>query len=295
MEQELRSETKIQLRWIAPAGLIAAMAVVAALLLLSAASAQETPAPTDSTSAAASPGAETPATTPGALETPTVVTDTLVRIEVDQAVQPVSSGDEFEVRVMVDNVEHLSAFDFVLQYDPDRLEPVEDPSGGTPAAGDAGGLGAEDVQIAGRLAEFIETSPSGESSTCQGPYVREQGFVLGVCVSLARPLCLDGPEGATGSGVLARIQFKSRGGEMTNLRLASSNLVSDDVEPPCDPEDFRLRRIPHRVQDTTVLLAGGGGGAGVLIGVIIGVVVVALLAGGGGVYVWYRRRSASGV
>ncbi len=66
------------------AGALAAFAI-AAFLLLTPVGAQETPEATET------------------LE-PTPSGSPLVRIEVDAEVQPVHSGDEFEVRVVVDNV-----------------------------------------------------------------------------------------------------------------------------------------------------------------------------------------------
>ena len=293
MEQQLRADTHSPLRSARLAGLLAVIAAVVALLFLSPAGAQETPVPTDAAGTpVATPGAETPASTPGAQETPVDVTGPVLRIEADQAVQPVKSGDQFEVRILVDNVEHLSAFDFVLQYDRDRLEPVVAGGEGTPTGGVS--LTPGDAQIQGELGEFIRTGERGQTATCQGPYTTEArpGNVLALCASLALPVCLGGPAGASGSGLLASVFFKSKGGEMTTLRLSSSNLVSDDAEPPCDPEGELIpQRIPHRVEDTTVLLSGGGGGSGLIIAVVAVVVVVALLAAGGGAYYWYTRRS----
>src|SRR3990172_5689255 len=48
---------------------------------------------------------------------------TVVRLQVD-AIQPVKSGDTFRLTVLVDNVEHLAAFDVTVGYDPERLNPV---------------------------------------------------------------------------------------------------------------------------------------------------------------------------
>ncbi|MEX0786758.1 MAG: cohesin domain-containing protein [Dehalococcoidia bacterium] len=285
------------MRWLV--GLAAGGALVAFLLAPSA-QAQETPVPTDATAQETPVPTDegTPAdATPPSQGTPTGVPETGLRIEIVAEEEPVPSGDRFEVQIFVDNVEHLSAFDFVLQYDPDRLLPVAE--GGEAVATPSTDPATEgEANVLGELGQFLETSPRGESATCQGPYTlaAQRGNVLALCASIAPPVCLGGPDGASGSGMVGTVTFEARGGDMTTLRLVSSNLISDDVPPPCDPDSdsFIPQRIAHTTSEATVLLKSSEGGISTLLLIaIVAVVVVVVLGGGGAAYYWYQRRSAS--
>ena len=79
---------------------------------------------------------------------------------------------------------------------------------------------------------------------------------------------------------------------MTDIALVQSDLVLDDVEPPCDPqEELVLIRILHtQGPPVTVVLKGGGSSSLLLIGVIV-VLVVAVAGAGVGGFLLYRRRS----
>lgn len=288
MESNAGTSTSLkrQLRWLA--GIVAGAALVALLLTLPA-HAQETPAPTDAQAA------ESPVPTDvGPQGTPTGIPETALRLEVIADEEPIAEGDQFEVQVVVDSVEHLSAFDFVLQYDPDQLAPIEE--GGVSATPSSDPATEGEANVTGELGQFLDTGPRGESATCQGPYTlsSQRGNILALCASIAPPVCLGGPVGASGSGVLGSVTFEGRGDGMTTLRLTSSNLVSDDVEPPCDPEaeSFIPQRIAHTTADVTIELKGGGGSSTLLI-VIIVVIVAVVVGGGGAGYYWYRRQSAT--
>ena len=256
------------------------IAALGALLFLSPVQAQETPdAATDIPS-----------------ETPVPQTDTRVFLEIEAPEgEPVNDGDTFFVHIMISDVESLSAFDFQLSYDRERIEPIRlDDDGGTPAAEGELRVEGGDVLVAGEIGEFFADSP--RDSLCTGPLIRPalQNRVLGLCAGVALPVCLGGPAGVDGSGRLATIEFKSKGGEMTEVALAQTTLVADDVEPECDPqsEDFRPVVIEHSQGPTvTVLLSGGGGSGILLIAIIVNVVVVVLAAGLGG-FLLYQRRSA---
>ncbi|MCH7699919.1 MAG: hypothetical protein IH865_13365 [Chloroflexi bacterium] len=283
-------------RTLPPLRLIAWIAIVAALaaiFLVSPSYAQEAP---DASPEASDASPEAPD------EQDTQETGTRVFLEIEApGGEPVNKGDTFFVHVMVADVENLSAFDFQLGYDRERVQPVsrdDDDSGGTPTADGELGVGVEggDVRVQGELGQFVADSPRG--SLCSGPFVRGslQDRVLALCAGVAAPPCLGGPEGVDGSGRLGTVVFKSRGGETTDIVLVQSNLVLDDVEPPCDPElDLTLIRIPHDSGGPVTVLLSGGGGSSVLLIVIIAVVVVAVLGGGLGGFLLYQRRNASSV
>ncbi len=254
---------------------------VAALIMVPAANAQE--------------GVE-PTPTPR----PSIPGDATVRIEVDEAVQPVSKGDEFEVRVVVDDAERLGSVSFKLEYDPERVEPVraDDQDASTAEPGD--GQPADqldpisgDTQIEGELGELLATGDRGV--LCAGPVIRvtDPGKVLALCASPSPPVCLGGAVGVSGSGVIGRMTFKSKGGDMTTLSLSSSELISDNAAPPCDPDVLSPQLISHtRGEAVTVLLSGGGGTSTLLLGAIIAVIVIVGLIGAGAGYVWYKGRTS---
>ena len=269
----------------APLGWIVALVILGALLFPGIAHAQEGP----------------DAPTPDGQEPPITETNTSVFLEIEAPTdEPVDKGDTFLVHILVADVENLSAFGFQVEYDPDRIEPVrldgEDVGptlspDETPTTDDLD-LQGGDIRIEGDLGQFLADSARG--SLCIGPTIRRAspGLVFGVCAGAAPPVCLDGPPGVDGSGRLASILFKSRGGEMTDIALVQSDLVLDDVEPPCDPqEELVLIRILHtQGPPVTVVLKGGGSSSLLLIGVIV-VLVVAVAGAGVGGFLLYRRRS----
>lgn len=194
-----------------------------------------------------------------------VVSDTVVRIEIDAPADPVPEGEEFEAQVLVENVEHLAGFDFTIEYDPERVtyERLDD------------------------LAAFLE---SGERETLCGDPINRDNTVIGFCTTINAPVCLGGPPGPNGSGLLGRVVFKSKGGGDTTLKLTKTTLALDDLQP-CDPES-PVQAIAHRREDASVNLVGGGGFPWLIVGPILG--VAALLVGGGlAGFMWYRRRAAT--
>ncbi len=216
-------------------------------------------------------------------------TDTVIRIEID-AEQPVPDGQEFEARVVVDDVEHLAGFDFTIAYDPERVRPVERelPEGAPTPADGSFNVEVDDV------GEFLLTNGERQDLICNDPTASESATTIIVtCNTLGPPLCLEGPPGASGSGVLGRLLFESRGGELTTLELTSSTLVLDDVDS-CDPEELHPVEILHRREDASVALSGGGGDAPVA-AIIAGIAVAVVVVVGGGVAgrAWYQRRGTA--
>jgi len=219
----------------------------------------------------------------------------LVRLEVDPQAKPIPSGQEFEVRVMVDNVEHLAGFSFTISYDRKRLQPVKanaaqetpDPNV-IPSTGDAPAARARG------LGEFLTTSDRQKNvgMICGAPSINEKNStVTAICNTLGPPVCLGGLSGASGSGLLGAVFFKSKGGGSTTLTLTESGLTLDDAQAPCDPVDIKVQAIPNRRQGAVVELAKNSN-SGTLLIIIIGAVVVVIVGGGTGGYLWYRRRQA---
>lgn len=225
-------------------------------------------------------------------ETPSPQTIPRVFLEIEAPLgEPVNAGDTFFVHIMISDVEHLSAFDFQVGYDRERIEPIKlDDENGTPTADGELTVEGGDISVAGEIGEFLADSP--RNSLCSGPLIRPslRDRVLGLCAGVALPVCLGGPAGVDGSGRLGTIEFKSRGGEMTEIELIQTTLVSDDVQPPCDPIELSPVVIEHNQGPAvTVLLSGGEGSGILLISVIVIVAVVALGAGLGGFLLYQRR------
>src|SRR3972149_5936627 len=53
--------------------------------------------------------------------TPEPDTDVLVGRGAARPAEPLEEGQEFAARVMLDNVEHMAAFDFTIGFDPDKV------------------------------------------------------------------------------------------------------------------------------------------------------------------------------
>ena len=247
-----------------------ALAVALAFAISSAVRAQETPEPT-------------------AQETPE---ETFARIKIQAPAEPITVGDEFEVLVLVEEVEHLAAFDFAIAFDPARLQPVDD-------ADDADDDDAppDRLEVRGDAGEFLATGERGENMLCDGPYIREDAgsIVFVSCVTLDPPLCLEGGRpGADGSGLLGRMVFRAEAAGETELELIDpTSLILDDVQP-CDPaENPRAIEILHRREGTTVELEGKSGFPWLIVGPIVGVVLVVLVGGGATWVLRYGRRGVA--
>ncbi len=223
--------------------------------------------------------------------------ETLIRV--DAPAEAIDVGETFEVQVVVEDVEHLAAFVFDLQYDPERIEPVEEgEANGEISAAEAteGDATPPPLRVeGGDVGLILTTSERNENILCEGPVavdddedgVRETVRVS--CVTAGPPVCLDGPEGASGSGVLATVLLEAAKAGETELRLSDSTLTLDDLEG-CDPDFGTTIQIEHGRENATVELVGDDF-PWLVVGIVVGVVVV-VLAGGLGALAWYRRRSA---
>ncbi len=239
------------------------------------------------------------ATPPSDEATPGPDVTTVVRLSVlDTLKQPVPKGDEIEVQVSVEDVEHLAGFEFTITYDSERIEPVivsgeEAPAtgqAGTPVRGDEGS-----VKTANLGQVLLSGGRTRDDILCSDPQ-EQASTVLAACNILAAPVCAGGDPGVSGDGLLASVFFTSKGGGLTTLEISKSNLVLDDVAPPCpvsEEDDFVVQAIPHRTEGTvTIELAKDNGPSGVLIGVIVAI-VVALVVVGGAAYLFYRRQQGT--
>jgi hypothetical protein len=160
---------------------------------------------------------------------------TLVKMTVEQTA-PIKKGTEFPVKVSVDSVEHLAGFDFTITFDPKRIAPVfastsgqqNTPEGtvlpGTPLPG-ASNL----VVKTANLGAFL-TSTGRTGLQCGQPALVDQTHVGVLCSLLGAPLCFGGQPGVSGSGELASVYFKSKGGGPTELQFSKTDLVLDDFD-----------------------------------------------------------------
>lgn len=203
---------------------------------------------------AQTPG-ETPATaqatgdvnaTPTEEATPGPEVKTIVSITVDPAIQPIPKGDEFEVQVSIDQVEHMAGFEFSIGYDPKRVEPVFVSGSSnsataqqeTPAKG-----GAAKVVKTANLGQFLNSSGRPADEVLCSDATAQGSTALVTCNLLGAPLCAGGQPGASGSGVLGTVFFKSKGGGTTTLHLAKTDLALDDFSD-CTVEVTGTAELP---------------------------------------------------
>jgi hypothetical protein len=282
----------VTLRVLRRISLLVGLAALTGAIVLTLASTVRAQTPGD-TSATAHPTQDANAT-PTEEPTPGPEVQTLVKITVDPAIQPIPKGHEFEAVVSVEQVEHLAGFDFTIGYDPKRVEPVfassTNQAGTAQQQTPAGGTSQKAVKT-GNLGQFLKSS-GRQDIFCSDAKVKGSTALV-TCSLLGAPLCAGGAPGVSGAGVLGSIFFKSKGGGVTELKLSESKLVLDDIAPPCDvSSDFQVIPIPHRGQGTTIELKKSSGASGALIAGLIAVVVAVVVVGGGGGYLLYRRRQS---
>ena len=186
-------------------------------------------------------------------------------VKIVAPVEPVESGEEFAVELLIENVEHLSAFDFTISYDPELMS-------------------YERVEDAGL---FLATGEREDINCPEATSTEDK--VSAFCVTPGQPLfCMGGPPGASGSGLLARVVFKARSGGVAVLELSDPTTLALDDFSPCDL-NFNIPEIPHTRQSASVELLGSDDGIPwLIVGPIIGAVAFVLIAGGIGLSL--RRR-----
>lgn len=197
------------------------------------------------------------------------VQETAAVIRLEAPAEPVDEGDEFEVRVIVEDAEGLAAFDFAIAFDPALMSFVR----------------MED------LGQFLESGDRTQM-LCNDPSV-ESGEVSTVCSTVDQLPCLGGPEGPSGSGLLARAVFKAKaGGEATLSLVDPTSLILDDINP-CDPVNvLQAIEIPLEREGATVEIIGSDGFPWLIVGIVAGVAAVVVV--GGVVVLQYSRRGTGG-
>ncbi|MEX2246815.1 MAG: cohesin domain-containing protein [Dehalococcoidia bacterium] len=106
----------------------------------------------------------------------------------------VSSGEEFDVSLLVENVVNLGGFQFVLGFDPELVTAIGVTKG-----------------------DFLGSS--GREVVCDDPVLSDSGVRL-ECVTLGPE-----PPGADGAGVLAVVRLRSTGDGSAALALSRTKLV----------------------------------------------------------------------
>lgn len=157
-----------------------------------------------------------------------------------------------DLQLMVENVQNLGGFQFILNFDPKILEAT----------------GAE-------VGDFLGSS--GREVLCKDPTI-DEGALRFACVTLRQQ-----PAGANGSGLLATVHLKVRGSGPTDLSLDKVGLYTPpgEIIPPAAITGSSL-----------VVAGGSGTNWalwGTIIG--LAAVAVVVLAGGG-LYLLISRRSA---
>lgn len=192
------------------------------------------------------------------------VQDEPALVKINAPVEPIEAGEEFAVELLVEDVEHLAAFEFTISYDPELMS-------------------YERVEDAGL---FLATGER-QNISCPDATSRE-GWLNVFCVTrVLGAYCVGAPAGASGSGLLARVILKARGEGEAMLELSDPTTLALDDAIPCDA-NLNIPEIPHTRESATVELLGGDGLPWLIVGPIIG--VVALLVIGGGIGLSLRRR-----
>ena len=240
----------------------------------------------------------TPTPTPGAATT-------ILRVEAPEG--PFSKGEQFDVQLVVENVEHLSGFEAYIAYNSDQLrlvsgqmEPLflegerepqclDSPNGWVELSGSVDQLDTKLNTIQGVITQPNEEEgtvtawfPASETDKALEAGKVEQTRVFINCVSVGAAVSLGGPAGVSGSDALATMTFEAIGAGTAELQLQDTELLLDDVDPPGDPASQVIPSIPHETESASVELEGGGGGSSpwLIIGVAAGVVVALLVVGG---------------
>jgi hypothetical protein len=235
---------------------------------------------------------------------------------------PLSVDDEFEVRLDIENVEHLAAFDSFIMYDSEKLEwlggevgpfftdqerqdqclPEEGPRGEIEFHGAEGDIStiADALKAQGLDEQSVAetTAADGQPAVIARVTVDQMGpaIELGTpwqtrvvfdCVTLDPPISAGGPPGLSGSGTLGIMRFRAiKSGDAKVDFGEQHTLAPDDLD-----ENGELQAMGHSIQGTVIEISGGGGFPW-LIAVIIAVVAVVVIGGGAGY--WYARGRSAG-
>lgn len=202
----------------------------------------------------------------------------------------VSSGDTFDVDITIESVEGLSAWEAYFGFDQEVVNVVD-----------------RDVQL------FLTSTPAANAFDVSDsvPHDDDRPYRVGAA-NIADP-----PEGASGSGVLARLTLEATGSGMTDLTVG---IQPTDIDKPVGPTltDVDANQIGDSDGDSffdaptldakvavdescdgsgavgpTTALSGGGGGIAWWIFLAAAVGLVAT-AGIGGVALITLRRTGSG-
>ena len=209
---------------LAPGAVAAIMAVIAFAAVACGGSDQEDPDP----AATATAFLNSEVTVEILSEPASSSADATIRIQpttVTEQGPPIISVD-----VLIAGASGVAAFDLTLRYDNSLLEFVDR-----------------------EASDFIASSPRGSGLSCPDP-VAEGATVNVVCVTTGPPLCLDGLAGASGSGVLATLNFRPLRPGQGELVFVDLKLVGDDFRP-CDPETGDVYRLPSTTTDAEVVVS----------------------------------------
>jgi hypothetical protein len=220
---------------------------------------EATEPPAEDTPGEAEPTEEGESTTPedGAPATGTRIVATAPGEELDQ-------DEVFEVDVSVEDVEGLAAFSFTLAWDPDKVS----------------------FQSADAIGMVLSEGPRSALVNCDEARVADDGGSVAVaCVTGGSPVCLDGEEGASGSGTLARFTLTAEGSGEADIRFSDSRLISDDIEP-CNPGEGVPIEIEHETVSTSVDIKGDGMNWLLIGGIALAVIAIA----GAGLFAITRMR-----
>lgn len=204
-----------------------------------------------------------------ALFGPAQAQDALPMVSIEAPTDPVKVGGQFEVDVVVQDVEHVASFDFAIAYDTNLLS----------------------FQRVEGVGDFL-ASGERQDLLCSDP-MDQPGLLSVACVTVDAPVCLGGAPGASGSGLLGTVIFKAEGEGLAALDLVSpTDLVLDDIDP-CDAAEGATQEIAHGRNGATVQLVSGDddGFPWIIVGPIIGVVAALALLGVGGLA--YQRRTGA--
>ncbi|MDI6858184.1 MAG: cohesin domain-containing protein [Dehalococcoidia bacterium] len=182
-------------------------------------------------------------------------------------------GPNFQVNILVENVENLAAFQFSLSYDPSILKYVE-------------------------VKEGTFLGSGGREPKCLDPRVEpgDPEVLRFNCVTMGSPVSLGGPAGPSGSGVLATVTFSPVGGGTAALELLEGRLVAAEIDEEEMPVELETTIANATVEviplPTPTPAEGGSSGLGgiswFVLGPIIGIGVV--LVAGAAAFTLARRR-----